>query len=346
MGTQFSWFYDILLVAILLGVTYGCTRKGFAAGVINFVGTLLGFALALFVSGPAAAQIYDNFISPGIVLQMTYTTSNNLPENGAITAFETLREVDMSKARINNIPFDDFILENNTPEGDTMKLELMAVNMLDTGIVGGDLTFFGLDTDYDFRYIDVGYIDITAAERASHDIKDIILARIVSYRISDKAEEKYKVLDSNLIAVLPGVARTASGTVDVVGRVLLAGIEHDAENLAVLVDTHMVRPVTIIPFRMFVFALVFALISVVVSAVAKSQDFADRFTLAGKVNTALGLIMGIAFSGIIAAVLVVAVSIIVALTGDTVIFLNTMTVSQTYVFKYLYGVEFLNFKMN
>jgi hypothetical protein len=346
MGTQFFWFYDVLLIAVLLGLTYSCTRKGFTTGVVNFVGTLLGFALALVISAPAASQIYNNFVSPGVIEQISYTADNSLSDVSAVNAFTTLRETDMSKAYIGTLTLEEFLFENKSPEGETMKLNLMAVNLLSTGITEGDLSFFGLDAELDFRFIDVGYIDITAAERAAYMLEDIVLARIVSYRISERASDKYNALTNDLINTLPGVTRASRGTVDVVGMALLAGMRYDAESLAELVDTYMVRPVTIVPFRMFVFSIIFALVSIAVSAVAKSQDFSERFTLAAKVNTALGLVMGLAFSGLIAAVLVVAASIIIAMTGDTIIFLNTMTIEQTYIFRHLYNIDFLNFEVS
>ncbi|MCL2754102.1 MAG: hypothetical protein FWD35_00095 [Oscillospiraceae bacterium] len=345
MGTQFFWFYDVLLVAVFLAFTYTCTRKGFASGVVNFVGTLLGFTLALFISAPAASQIYDSFVSPNVVAQITYTAERNLPENAARTAFDTLRSTDMSSAFVNDVLLHDFLRDNRAVEGETMKLNLMGVNLESTGIADGDLAFFGLDTQFDFRFIDVGYIDISAAERASYELDDIILARIISYCISDKAAAKHDLLTKNLIDTLPGVTRVSRGTVDLVGNFLLVGMQHDTENIASLVDTHMVRPVTIVPFRMLVFGIIFATISIVVSAVAKAQDFAERFTLVERVNKTLGFFMGVAFSVVVAAVFVVSVSIIVAMTGDTVIFLNTMTIAKTYIFKHLYGLEFLNFEI-
>jgi hypothetical protein len=343
MGTQFFWFFDILIVAILLGVTYKCVRAGFVAGITNFLGTLLGFAIALGVSGPAASQIYDTFVSPGVVENITYLQRADVAESNAGVAFETLRKADMSQALVNDVPMAEFLRANPATEGEILKLNLNGVDLSQTGIADGNLDFFGVDAQFDFIFVNVGSIDLTAAERAQHSIEDIILARTVSYAISHRASEKHSILTSNLFDTLPGVSRASHGTTDVVAKLLLEIIHNDATDLATVIETNMVRPMTVLPLRLLVFAVAFALVSIGISAICNGLHFVDYIPLVGRINSILGGVLGVLFSTVIIFMVVVAVGVVIALTEDNIIFINSMTVEQTYIFRHIYSIGFLRF---
>jgi uncharacterized membrane protein required for colicin V production len=343
MGMQFFWFYDVLLVGILLGVTYKCTRKGFVAGVTNFVGTLLGFAIALGVSAPAASHLYDRFVSPGVVGQISVRADEALPDNAVSLAFDTLRNVDMSQATIDGVPMLVFLSNNRAGADETLKLTLDGVDLSNTGIADGDLRFFGLDAAFDFSFVNVGMVDLSPSDRRGYDLEDIILARTVSRRIAELAETQHSTLTRSLIEVLPGVTRATVGNTDLVARFMLNVINNDAEDMATAIDTYMVRPMTVLPFRLLIFAVVFTLTSVIVSAISKAAQLIEHIPLVGKVNSVFGSLMGLIFSAVIVGIIVVAVQSIIALTGNNVIFLNTMTVEQTYIFRHVYNFEFLTF---
>jgi uncharacterized membrane protein required for colicin V production len=344
LGTQFFWFYDVLLAAILLGVTYKCARWGFAQGVTTIVGTLLAFAVALGISAPAAAYIYDTWISDGVVEKITYAT--NLPRDATRAAFETLREVDMSKTVINGYTLEEFLEDSGAGTANpnsAIKLNLKNVDMSETGITSGDLRFFGLDPERDFKGFDAGNIDITASDRAKYDIEDILLARIVSMRFAQKAEHSHGTLTKNLVETLPGVTKATQNTVDLVAVLLLDVINSDSTELAEAINENLVRPVSIVPFRFLVFALAFALVSILVSVISNAMHLVDSLPTIGRTNTVLGGLMGVLLSCVIVGMVCVLVRIIVALTSDEIIFLNSVTIEETYVFRYIYDLGFLSF---
>ncbi|MCL1880717.1 MAG: hypothetical protein FWF76_00905 [Oscillospiraceae bacterium] len=348
MGIQFFWFYDVILVGILIGVIYRCTRQGFVLGITNLVGTLLGFAIALGISAPVASHIYDRFISPNVVEQISYMTESGQSDNSALAAFNTLREVDMARAYIDGVPLGSFLSAKvDNVLGEPLKLELASVDLSQTGITEGDLRFFGLEANLDFSEfspVNVGNIDMTPAELARYDIADVILARAVSRRINERAVTSYETLTRNLNDTIPSVSRVISqGGIDVVSSLLLNVINNNAGSLEEAIDRYMVRPITMLPFRILVFSIVFALISVVISWVSRSMQIVDYIPLVGKVNTVLGGMLGLIMSTLIIFMMVIAVRATVSLTGDNLIFINNVAIEQTYIFRHVYSLSFLNF---
>jgi uncharacterized membrane protein required for colicin V production len=65
MGTQFSWFYDVIAVSILLICIFFSGKKGFLRGIIAAVGCGLALALSLGISASAAEGLYTNTMRSG-----------------------------------------------------------------------------------------------------------------------------------------------------------------------------------------------------------------------------------------------------------------------------------------
>jgi hypothetical protein len=151
-------------------------------------------------------------------------------------------------------------------------------------------------------------------------------------------------LTSNLFETLPGVTRTTQGTADdLVSRLFLNIMRNDADNLVCAIDEHMVRPMMVLPFRLMIFAITFVVVSMLISAVSKSMNLKESIYFSDRKSAVLGGFMGAAFGVAIVALVAVTVSAIVSLSGDNVIFLNTPTVEQSFLFRYVYGVNFLQF---
>jgi hypothetical protein len=90
--------------------------------------------------------------------------------------------LDKSRIVINEKTIAQFLAENPPVDAQPLKLRLDDVDLTQTGVLDGDLRFFGIDViDFRFIAVNVGNIDITAAERASFTIEEIILARTLSY---------------------------------------------------------------------------------------------------------------------------------------------------------------------
>lgn len=65
MGTQFSWFYDVIAVSVLLICIFMSGKKGFLRGIIAAVGCGLALALSLGISASIAESLYTNTMRSG-----------------------------------------------------------------------------------------------------------------------------------------------------------------------------------------------------------------------------------------------------------------------------------------
>ncbi len=59
MGTQFWWFYDVLVLALAAGLLYNAIAKGFNKLVFQLAGFVLAFVVGFFGSGYLAQPAYD-----------------------------------------------------------------------------------------------------------------------------------------------------------------------------------------------------------------------------------------------------------------------------------------------
>jgi hypothetical protein len=159
----------------------------------------------------------------------------------------------------------------------------------------------------------------------------------------ERAAEKHTTLTRNLSDTLPGVNRASEGSVDLVAAMILDVLGNDATDLVTVIDTHMVRPMTTLPIRLLVFAILFALVSIGVSALSNATHLVDYISIVGRINTLLGAALGLTLAALVIFITAIAVNVIISLTGDNIIFVNSMTVEQTYLFRHVYNIGFLNF---
>lgn len=67
MGTEFVWFFDIAVVAILLIFLYSGGKRGFLRSIILIAGYFISFFVAFSLSGKLAPPIYDGFARPLVI---------------------------------------------------------------------------------------------------------------------------------------------------------------------------------------------------------------------------------------------------------------------------------------
>lgn len=83
LGIQFAWFFDAVLVALLLISLYIGGKRGFIRSVLMIAGYILSFAAAYFVSTTAAPIIYEKFAQEKIV-SVIETNIGNINVTGEI----------------------------------------------------------------------------------------------------------------------------------------------------------------------------------------------------------------------------------------------------------------------
>lgn len=70
MGTQFWWFYDVLILAIAAVLFYHAVSKGFNKMVFHLVGCILAFVIGIFGSGFLAEPVYNMLFRDAITAEV------------------------------------------------------------------------------------------------------------------------------------------------------------------------------------------------------------------------------------------------------------------------------------
>ncbi len=97
----------------------------------------------------------------------------------------------------------------------------------------------------------------------------------------------------------------------------------------------IVKPIMVKLIGMAATVLIFLLLSVVVNLLANVLNKLFSFSIIGKVNTTLGGVIGLLKGTVIAAVMCVAISLIVNLSGEGFWIFTPQNIGGTYLFKYL-----------
>ena len=106
---------------------------------------------------------------------------------------------------------------------------------------------------------------------------------------------------------------------------------------------HMLRPAFTLVMKTIFFAVIFIVVSCVLDIVARLLKVVNKVPVIGSVNGLLGGVCG-AVSGLISiCVICILVRFIVSLSGGNVLLLNDTAIDSTFIFRYFYNFEFLNF---
>ena len=102
---------------------------------------------------------------------------------------------------------------------------------------------------------------------------------------------------------------------------------------------HMLRPAFTLVMKTIFFAVIFIVVSCVLDIVARLLKVVNKVPVIGSVNGLLGGVCGL----ISICVICILVRFIVTLSGGNVLLLNDTAIDSTFIFRYFYNFEFLNF---
>ena len=89
--------------------------------------------------------------------------------------------------------------------------------------------------------------------------------------------------------------------------------------------------------------MLFALLMCVLNLATKALKVLNKIPVIGGVNVILGVVLGAVEAAITVFLVCIGVQVTVTLTDNSLIFLNTMTIDQTILFRHVYYFDFLNF---
>lgn len=341
MGTEFFWFYDFILVAILICMMFIGAKKGFVRMVLSLCAFAASFVIALMISNSVSGWIYDSFISKP--LEQTISTSiNDALGDNVVTQ---IGKIDMEKAKINGKSIDS--LELKADKAGKVTVNLGNVNLSNTGISKVDLTSFGVDKNVDYSNIDLGSVQIHESDIEKYGIENMILTEVLAQNIknSEVADSVNKIIDK-ISETVPALDLKGKTIDDIDGGTInsvVVSVVQSSGNPGKAVLDNVAKPVVLVPLRTIIFVVLFILIFIILSIVIKATSVINKLPLIGKLNSLLGGVAGLLQGLVIVFIVVIIAHMAVELTNNTLIFLNDMTINKSFAFSKIYNFSFLDF---
>lgn len=342
MGTQFFWFFDVAVIALLLVFFFKGIHKGLVSILISFLAMVAAFVIALPVSGVIADSIYNNMVKDAVSEEVNNQISSVVKD----TVIGELNTVDMSRAKING----KALSEISTTDDSTGKitLDLSRLDLSDTGMDKIDLTAFGISESFDYSSVNLGSVEISASDREEYGVEKTVLALVLSDNISrgtafgsiSNAVEK---MAAALPSFMSGVSESVtSGDKNIIKDIVISILDADTDDFAGAITDNIVKPVVLVPMRALIFLILFVIILIVLGLAAKLMKGINKIPLIGGINKILGAAAGLIQGAVVIFLICIFIQVVIALSGNELIFLNTMTIDETFVFKKIYNFEFLD----
>lgn len=343
MGTQFFWVFDVAIAAILAAFIFMGVKKGLVATIAGAISLVLAFIITLPLSGIISEAIYENLIRNAVADEINNQIGAAI--NGTLIA--EIKSVDMSKAKINGRALSS--LDIQTDSSGKYSLDLSNLDLTETGIKNVDLSVFGITDSINYSSVNLGTVVLTSDDINTYGTEKIVLASVLSDNISNgtafgSIATAVEEMAETIPVLLSGVSESVtSGDRSVINDVVLSILSAETDDFARAITDDMVKPILLVPMRALIFLVLFVIIAIILSIVAKLLKVVNKIPLIGNINKVLGAVAGAAEAVIVVLLVCIFIQVIVVLSGNELIFLNTMTIDETFVFKKIYYFEFLDF---
>ena len=329
MGTSFFWFYDIVLLAVVAGVTFRSFKKGGVGVIISTAAVIIAFIAAFIASNAISDAVYTNYIEEPLMNYIDETVDNALGDN----AVNELEKIDMSKAVVGGQFLGDM-----KPEPDSsgeITLDLSDIDLTETGMQDADLTVFGIGEGFDYSLVKVGNVEISARELENRSLE------------SGELFTAFKDIGAKISDALPVVfddysEKISDGNSDIIYNLVLSVTDMGYENHGRAVLANIIDPIVIVPLRIVLFLIIFTVVAVALEALANASKIINRIPVISSANEALGGILGLVKSAVIILVICISIQFLISVTGDSLVFINTGTIQETIFFKHIYNLDLVD----
>ncbi len=340
MGEKFAFAYDVAIIVIALVFAFVGMKKGFAKVVLGLVSTIAAFACAMALSGPIAEGIYKKYVEAPIEEQL---------DNAANKALG-----DLSLGNIANISFDKVKI-NHVAAGSvqvdyagTRKavVDFSKLDLHETGITQNDLRKIGITDEKSLNNVNAKTAELSMDDIEKYGLGKLAVAQYIAVNLSQRSEIKaISGVADKISRYLPDMSKNASNEgvgVSVIRTVALKMFDTKGSFKDAAING-IIAPNCIMIFRTIAFAVIFFLVGIALRIVAAAADLINKIPVVNKVNSLLGLVLGLV-EGIFAVFVVCLITrLIVSLTGANSILFNQAAIDSTFLFKTFYNFDFLNF---
>lgn len=343
MGTSFFWFYDIVLLAVIAGVTFRSLKKGGVAVLISTAASVIAFAAAFIGSNLITEKIYNDHIKEPLIGYIDEQIDGALGDN----IITDIGKVDMGKAVIGGKFLNTIELKPDSTGKIT--LDLSDIDLTETGMENADFSMFGIKEGFDYSLVKVGNVEISERELRNNSIESIVLARVLTANIkSGEIFETFEKIGIKISEVLPLVfenysSKISAGDSDILYSLVLSVIDFGYDSRGEALLANIIDPIVITPLRIIIFLVIFALVAGILEAIANASKIINHIPVIASVNEILGGILGLVKALLILFVICIAVQLLISVTDDSLVFINTYTIENTLFFKHIYNFDLIDF---
>lgn len=342
METQYAFIFDIITVALIVGMLFAGAKKGFASAVISAAAVIVAFACAMSFSSPITQSLYKAIVEE----PLEKAVDEKLDEAMSAVSLRGISSLDYEAVLVSGTRADEVELDY----GGTGKVivDLTSLDLSKTGIAQADLSAFGVLPDTDFTNVSAKTAEFTRADIEEHGLGKMAFAQYLAVCMqgSDFLEpftEFTEQIGETLPVIFGNKAQSISnGSADALRSVVLVMLETSV-NAKEAVIGGIIEPCFIMIMRNVVFVVIFVAVIVALGVLASLLKFVNKLPVLGKFNVVAGALLGAAEGAVAVFVVCLIVRMIVSLTGGNMMLLNEMAIEETYLFRFFYNLDFLNF---
>lgn len=345
MGSQFYFIFDIAVIAILLSAIYIGSRRGFISVLAGLVAGVFSLIVAIPLSGTISDFVYERIIEQ----KLQDTIDENFSEIFSDNIITQLKNVDTSKIVVNSKPLSE--LDTSTDSLNNINLKLDSVDMTNTGIDKQDFKSLGFDSDTDYSNIKVGQVIIKPEDLAQYKLGDIVFSYVIAAKIRNTVGFGTILTSTEKIAdTIPELFGSKAndvknGNIDAISDLILNIIKSEKDLSDSVLDS-LVKPFVLTPIKMIIFLVLFGILSLILKLIVNKLSIINDIPIIGSVNAFLGAVVGIIQGIIIVFIIAIIIKAITIMSDNSIILLNQTTLDKTFLFRYFYNFNIMDFLNN
>lgn len=342
MGSQFAIVYDIIIAAVLIFAVFSGCRKGFVSAVVGMAAVFVAFFCALTFSKPAAEWVYSSVVEEPITAAVSDTTDESM---GKLT-LSGLSDMDYSKVKISGTPVGEI-----TPDyAGTGKVifELSDVDFTGTGLSDADLSMFGFDGTEDLSSMNGKTAEFTMADINANGLGKLVTAQVIAVKLQQSPSfvsitEYTDTIGNAIPAIFGSTAESInSGEMSAIRSLVLTMMNTSSSVKTAVVD-NIIRPTFTMMAETLIFAGIFIIVTAVLGIIAVALKLVNKIPVIGSLNGFLGGCAGFVRGILTVFIICIVVRFIITMSGGNAMLINDSVIDSTYLFKFFYGFDFLNF---
>ena len=315
-------------------------KRGFAKVVLGLISTVAAFACAMALSGPIADAIYKNKVEKPVEEQIAGSVVSSYSK----FTLERLSIMDFDKVKINGIEVGEIELDY----AGTRKtvVDLSKLDLGDTNVDIEYLRLLSIADDVDPTKLNAKTAEFSMDDIERYGLGKLAVAQYVAVNlIQQKIMVEFDRLAEKVSRYLPGFSSSASSDSRGVSalRTIAVKMLDTGDNFKDAAMNGIIKPNCTLFIRSVVFGVIFLLVNLALRIAAAAAKLVNKMPVIGKVNSLLGFILGFVEGIIVVFVVCLAIRFLVSVTDANSILFNQTAIDSTFLFKWIYDFEFLNF---